>query len=1167
MRLEKIKLSGFKSFVDATTIPLPSNLSGIVGPNGCGKSNVIDAVRWVMGESSAKHLRGDTMSDVIFNGSSSRKPVGQAVVELLFDNSDGSVTGEYAAYREISLKRVVNREAQSSYFLNGTRCRRKDITDLFLGTGLGSRSYAIIEQGTISRLIEAKPEELRVYIEEAAGISKYKERRRDTENRIRRTRENLDRLADLCEEIEKQCRHLKRQAGVAEKYKLLKAEERQLKSQLLALRWQVLNKADTGHQQHLATLQVKVDEVLAAQRACEKQLEEERDRYNQQRERWTSVQANFYALGSDIAKAEQALQHHKGQLEQQKNELAQAEKLLQASQQELGLSDAKLSASKASLKQTEESLRVAEKDTDKLNETLVNAEKEMQESQLIWDAFTHQVAEPKRQIDVEKTKIDQLERHLKQLSQRIESAHQEQFQHQQQLENEGSLQLQAEHKALSAQQQTEVASRQILQDEIAGCSQQIHDKNGLLANVRAEHAKASGRLASIEVLQASDLGQSDESVTSWLRDAQLAQQPSLLEKLTVTPGWEKAFEVVLGLHVQARCVDDLNDVFVKLAQPPKGDLAFVSINSTADCSPVARTSLINLVESDAAPTTLLQHVHFAESITDAQRLLKELLTHESVITKDGVWLNAGSVSVHNRQEKGSVLSLEKEKNELSAQLNSLSEQISQEEQLLSSARETLKSAEESYFTAQQIDAKRARDLSDLANKMSAKNTKTEHAKQRLTQIDRELSVSVQEQQSDAASLESAQRALAQAQTLSAEVESRRTTIQHQQGENKILLREARTQLQAAREQVHRQLLKKETHRSECALIEQNAKAVAERIDLTSKKITAVRDALSVGSLPLEEKESQLAELLKNRLKVEAQLTEERKLVEKSEQIIRECETQRHQLEQRVQGEKESISASKIDHQEVVVRKQTLVEQLHESGLKLEEALEVLPENADEAACQVQVEALTMRIDRLGPINLTAIEEYDTQSERKQYLDSQQDDLKESLLTLEAAIEKIDRESRILFKQTFEKVNEGFEKRFPKLFGGGRAYLQQMGEDVLEGGVAVMAQPPGKRNSSIHLLSGGEKALTAVALVFAIFDLNPSPFCMLDEVDAPLDEANVERFGELVKEMSKQVQMILITHNKATMEIVQQLAGVTMKEPGVSRLVAVDLEEAAKMAAA
>lgn len=1164
MRLEKIKLSGFKSFVDATTIPFSSDMVGIVGPNGCGKSNVIDAVRWVMGESSAKHLRGDLMSDVIFNGSTTRKPVGQAFVELVFDNSDATITGEFASYRQIALKRQINREGQSVYFLNGTRCRRKDITDLFLGTGLGSRSYAIIEQGTISRLVEAKPDELRVYLEEAAGISKYKERRRDTENRIRRTRDNLDRIADLCEEIEKQCRHLKRQAGTAERYKVLKAEERQIKAQLLALRWQALHDQDEGQHQNLRELQVKVDEALAGQRELEKDIEQEREKYNGQRETLNEVQAAFYSIGSDISKAEQAIQHRKEQNEKQNAERDSFKNTLSFSQQELQASEQRLTESDALIKASEQALDDAKKEEVQANQSLMVAESAMNDWQQVWDEFTYQVAEPKRKIDVEKTKINQLDKQLVLSAQRLASAENEHVNVHQTLNEGASVELQHQHDVLEKHHLANQSLLDASQVRVAQFQQSIHDESESLAQLRSEHARVSGRLESIVVLQQSNVGESGEKVSEWLAEMGLHEAATVIDKIDVATGWERAIEIVLGARLQAICVDDLDAVLNQTSRHPEGEL--VLFGSSSVKQQASETSLASLVTADMPSMILLKNVHFATSIAKAKDLLSTLAEHESVITQDGVWLHADSVSFASSDKNDSVLVLAKEQKQLAKKLDTVSAAITSKEQLLKAARDELGVAEKNTVDMRQQDSAMMRQLSQLAMQLNEKRSKLEQAQQRLQQVEADIGRATTEREQDTAMLAQCKLSLSEAIEQSAHIETQRDTLQKSRDENKAALDDARRAIHSTRELTHGLMLKIESQRSSQALATQNIQTLNERIAIASTKFEELQAQMALSHEPLDTHKAELDGFLKQRLVVEASLSDTRSVAEKTDRLIRELETKRHQFEQQVQAARENISSAKINHQEVLVRKQTLVEQLQESGVELTETLKDIPDEANEDQWQEQVTGLEGRINRLGPINLTAIEEYETQSERKQYLDSQQTDLTESLKTLESAIDKIDKESRALFKQTFDKVNAGFEKRFPKLFGGGHAYLQQTGEDLLESGVTVMARPPGKRNSSIHLLSGGEKALTAVALVFSIFDLNPSPFCMLDEVDAPLDEANVERFGELVKEMSESVQIILITHNKATMEIANQLSGVTMKEPGVSRLVTVDLEEAAKMAA-
>ncbi|MBV1875334.1 MAG: chromosome segregation protein SMC, partial [Cycloclasticus sp.] len=1085
-------------------------------------------------------------------------------VELIFDNSDATITGEFASYQQIALKRQVNREGQSVYFLNGTRCRRKDITDLFLGTGLGPRSYAIIEQGTISRLVEAKPDELRVFLEEAAGISKYKERRRDTENRMRRTRENLERIADLCEEIEKQCRHLKRQASTAERYKVLKAEERQLKAQLLALRWQRLNEQDESQLKAINVLELKVDETLAAQRELEKNIEQQRELHNKQRGRLGEIQAEFYAVGSDIAKVEQALQHQQNLKQQQLGELERFNTMLNLSQQELAEGERKIAEANDFIKSSESALVEAKQQEEAANQSLVNVEQAMTDWQQSWDEFTYQVAEPKRKIDVEKTKISQLDRQLIQSAQRLSKSKSEQEALQQTLKSSDLAGLEKQHEMLESQHQKDQVLLQENQNKTSLSQQLIHDENNTLATLRAEHSRLDGRLESIVVLQQSNLGDSHELVAQWLDEMGLTKASKLIEKMDVVSGWEKAIETVLGSKLQAVCVDDMDAVFAADMQYPAGELTLFNTAIEVQKTP-SKTSLASLITSDVPAMVLLRNVHYAETIEQAKVLIEALEEHESVMTKDGVWLHADSVSFQHDEKNDSALVLEKEKKDLTQQLQEVSVKVSQKEGVLNKSRVELSELEKQGFELRQQDGSAVKQISHLAMQINEKRSKLEVAKQRSLQVEADIKQISENQRVDEASLVESKQVLELAIEQSAQIETQRDSLQQERSMKKSSLDEARRQIHGSRELTHSLMLKIEAQRSSQALTNQNSEVVKERMLQATDKVVELQAQLKMSDEPLDEKKLMLADLLKNRVSIEERLVEVRAAAETTEQLIRGLETTRHEFEQQVQQARENTSAAKINHQEVLVRKQTLVEQLQESGVELAETLSHIPEDANDTQWQEQVDGLAEKINRLGLINLTAIEEYETQSERKKYLDSQQLDLTESLKTLEAAIDKIDKESRVLFKQTFDKVNAGFEKRFPKLFGGGHAYLQQTGEDLLETGVTVMARPPGKRNSSIHLLSGGEKALTAVALVFSIFDLNPSPFCMLDEVDAPLDEANVGRFGELVKEMSDNVQMILITHNKATMEMANQLAGVTMKEPGVSRLVAVDLEEAAKMA--
>lgn len=1163
MRLEKIKLSGFKSFVDATTIPFNSDLVGVVGPNGCGKSNVIDAVRWVLGESSAKHLRGGQMTDVVFNGSTTRKPVGQAFVELTFDNSDATISGEFAGYREILLKRQINREGQSVYFLNGTRCRRKDITGLFLGTGLGPRSYAIIEQGTISRLVEAKPDELRVFLEEAAGISKYKERRRDAENRMRRTRENLNRIADLCDEIDKQCQHLKRQASTAARYKVLKAEERHLKARLLALRWQTLDKQEAGNAEELGLIQLSVDKGLAEQRGLERNIEQQRETLNAQRETLSEIQAMFYSIGSDIAKAEQTLKHQKTLKHQQLLDLEGFNKTLRTAKQTMLDGRKQILESNELIAASEKALFEAMQQEGVASNLLTDAEQVMNVGQKTWEDFAGQLAEPKRKRDIEKTNIEQLERHLVQLQQRLSTAKNEQLSLQQGLGDVDLSSLQEEHAALESHQQNIQEQLQANLQRASIVQKRLHADGEALSVLRSEHARLAGRLESILVLQRSGAVDSADEINEWLLAVGLADAAKLIEKIDVVAGWEKAVEIVLGKRLHAICVGD--ETSVLNAEPPVGELMLFGEFLPAQPVAYRKTSLANLVSSNLPTLGLLKHVHVADDLKAATVLMASLSEHESVITKAGVWLHADMVSFQGNSSISNALLLEKEKKELLPRLAVLVAEVGDKEERVMHALADIVTLDELVRDLRSQESEALKNVSCSAMQLSEKTSRAEHATQRLLQIAEDIHQVDDDKRADEASLNACKKAFDIAVSQSAALDAQCCVLQAQRDTEKAALDAARIEVHRSREQTHDLRLTLESQRSSQALTEQHASVAQERLATAADKAAEIQGRLELAVAPSGIQQDGLNHLLLQRVEIEKQLTGVRAEAELIEQGIREDEMKRQHAEQHVGSVKDALSAAKMEHQEVLVRKQTLVEQLQESGVELESMLMHMPADVSDAQWQMKEKGLANKINQLGLINLTAIEEYEAQSERKEYLDRQQLDLTESLKILDAAIEKIDKESRLLFKQTFDKVNEGFAKRFPKLFGGGNAYLQQTGDDMLDAGVTVMAQPPGKRNSSIQLLSGGEKALTAVALVFAIFDLNPSPFCMLDEVDAPLDEANVERFSALVKDMSQTVQMILITHNKVTMEKMNQLSGVTMKEPGVSRLVSVDLEEAATMA--
>ncbi|VAW67356.1 Chromosome partition protein smc [hydrothermal vent metagenome] len=1163
MRLSKIKLAGFKSFVDPTTIDFPSNLNGIVGPNGCGKSNTIDAVRWVMGESSAKHLRGASMEDVIFSGSSSRKPVSQASVELVFDNSEGKLEGPYANYAEISTKRMVTRDGQSKYFLNGTKCRRRDIADLFLGTGLGPRSYAIIEQGMISRLIEAKPEELRAFLEEAAGISKYKERRRETENRIRHTRENLERLADLREEVDKQLSHLQRQSRTAEKYKELKIEERRTRAEHLALRWQELHGEMESREQTIEEQETRLQEVIAEQRSVESELETLREQRVESNEALNAVQARFYSLGSEISRIEQTILHEKDLMGRQQNDLADLENALKEVAQALESDREQLEEIELILGEAEPKLEMQRESQQEINEQLSESEQAMQEWQAAWDQHNERAAEPSQVAQVERTRMEQLEKHVNQLRQRLEKVDDEK----RKLVGD-DLEVQLEQ--LREQSETSEMKKAELDDQVAEVIEKIrsHREQAIQFNrdeddLRRQLHDTRGHLASLEALQKAALGKKENAVTGWLEKHGLADNTRLAENIEVEAGWEKAVETVLGSHLEAVCVEGIDSVAQVLGDFQKGHLNLLDTSANAGAETSA-DSLLSKITSSVSLAGLLDGVKVAADLNQALAMRSSLAENESVITSEGIWLASSWLRVaRDEDEKSGVLAREHEIKELQQSLEELDMQAEELEVRIQDSRAQLQNLEQqreqwqaelnnAHSQCAQIQAQLTSGQSRLEQLLSRN--------QNLQEESVELTKNIERQQDE---MELARRKRNEAMTQMEDLSREREELSGQRDNIQNQLHESRSKAQSERESVHELAIQIESRRSLKRNLEQNIDRMSRQLEQQQQRREELQQSMETV-ISGENKTQELALLLEERLQVEEQLTEARRSVESVDSQLRQLEQKRNEYEQKSQVIRSSLEQARLNTSEVRVRSQTVQEQLAETDFSVEELLEALGEDARIDVWARKVDEIAQRISRLGPINLAAIDEYQEQGKRKEYLDSQNNDVNEALETLEKAIAKIDKETRLRFKETFEHVNTRIQEMFPRLFGGGQAYLELTGDDLLDTGVVVMARPPGKRISHIQLMSGGEKALTAVALVFAIFELNPAPFCMLDEVDAPLDEANVGRFCSLVKTMSKSVQFIFITHHKVTMEMAEKMNGVTMREAGVSRLVSVDVEEAVKM---
>ncbi|HUS23885.1 MAG TPA: chromosome segregation protein SMC [Candidatus Binatia bacterium] len=1165
MRLSSIKLAGFKSFVDPSALPLPSNLTSVVGPNGCGKSNIIDAVRWVLGESSMKQLRSDTMEDVIFNGSKTRKPAGRAAVELTFDNADGTVSGPYAAYSEIVVRRELTRDGTSQYYLNGAKCLKRDVTDLFLGTGLGARSgYAIIEQGMVSSMISSKPEELRQWIEEAAGISKYKERRRETETRIRQTRENLARLGDLRTELQGRLEVLRRQSANAEKYKEYKEQERRLKADLLAVRWRALSAQSDSQQAAIGELSAAVDAAREAlSRAHEAQAGA--DNANRVAHHALAAQQNrVYESEGGLARQEQSLQHARELKAIKQRELEQAATQLAELSQREAAEQARLEELGRTLADLEAGLRTADAAEAQAQAAAQAAEQAAQAEQQRWDEFATRAETPLYQAEGERVRVQQLERGLADADERLSR-----------LEGElGGLDYTPIQASLfDADSELENLNRELSdgQTRLQTLDRQVQElrearsaKDTALHDARQALQGARGRLASLETLQQAALRQDDAELQDWLRTQGLDDAPRLASVLTVEKGWEAAVEHVLGGLLQAPLLPGFAARLSELPSAPKVGVTLVDHGPEA--AGRAADRLAGKVRGPAAVVELLESIFTEADSVAAVHRIAQLHAGESVVTADGVWRGRGWARYPRRDEdQGGVLERGVLLRELRMQVDAQGAAVEQHAAALAELQQRLLALEsERRELASRFDTGRSRQAQRMAFRQ-AQAVRLEQTESRVRQLQQEVAELRASRDQQAADLEQGRRRLDELDAVARRLRDERAALQQALQERRDGLAQARAPLAQARDA---------RHQAQVQLAGRNS--TLEALRGTLGDLGSRRESLGAQRLQLEADTARLeAPLAEQAAAIEAArggvenereaLRQARGRVEQAEALLAQTLQQAREAEFAQDAARERVQQAQLEFQGLAVRSQTLADQIGEAGFTRDELLAALPADATPEAWDEKVAAMARRIDRLGAINLAAIQELEESEGREKYLGDQNADLTGALETLEAAIRKIDIETRERFKTTFEQVDRTFRERFPKLFGGGEAYLELTGENLLETGVRVMARPPGKRNSSIQLLSGGEKAMTAVALLLALFELNPAPFCMLDEVDAPLDDANVSRFASVIRDMSDHVQFIIITHNKITMELAQQLHGVTMQEPGVSRLVSVDIQQAVDLA--
>ena len=1169
MRLSSIKLSGFKSFVDPTNFQVPGQLVGVVGPNGCGKSNIIDAVRWVLGESKASELRGESMQDVIFNGSTHRKPAGRASVELVFDNSAGKAAGQWGQYAEIAVKRTLTRDGTSTYYINGQPVRRRDIQDIFLGTGLGPRAYAIIGQGMIARIIESRPEELRVFLEEAAGVSKYKERRRETENRLSDTRENLLRVEDILRELNANLEKLEAQAAVANRFRQLQADQEEKQKLLWLMRKNEAKAEQVKFFREMEEAQTALEAQTAKLRSVEVDLEHLRQAHFAAGDRLHTAQGALYQINSEIGSLEAQIKfvvESRTRLQNQIVTLTAQRDGWQAQEQEHRDGQEEAEMQLEELAARAEGAQIA---VEVQNERLP-------ELDAVWRAGQERQAASRARISQVQQRIELASAHgrnaggiLNNLAARRERLQQER--NGLNLPDSATLdklRLQLEEKQQSLEEQT------VLLDEATGRQEAVEsERKEAHAQVQREstaNAQLEARLNALRQMQ--DRVQTQGKVQPWLEKHELAGLPRLWQKLDVEQGWETALEAVLRERSGALEVSNIDWAKAFVGDAPPARLALYAPQAGSQPAPAEGlkpfSSLLRV--NDAGIRGVLDDwLHGVYVAPDAAQAFAERarLPHGAAfVTREGHLVSCSSVRFHAPDaEQDGMLARQHEIENTTRQLKA--------QALL---------ADEARGRATRADAA----VTDLARRL-------QDARSRVGTLQREvhaLQIEVLKQSEIEARFNQRSGQIADdlSEIAAQEAEQRQAQAESEQEFEQLdlelaELQEAHEDGQSAYLEQEQALARARDHLRELERGAQEAqfaeRAQRSRIDeLRRTMATAATQAEQSGAslaqarLELQALESGTAHeglqaLLDRRTTQEVALSDARHELDQVAQQLRAAEEARMGSERSLQPQRDRITEMQLKEQAARLNQEQFAEALAATGADEAMLSEKLDPELKPQYLQGEVTRLTNAINGLGAVNLAAVDELAQATERKRFLDSQNADLNEAINTLEDAIGRIDRETRDLLLDTFDRVNGHFSELFPILFGGGNAKLVMTGDEILDAGVQVMAQPPGKKNATIHLLSGGEKALTATALVFSMFRLNPAPFCLLDEVDAPLDDANTERFCRMVKRMSEHTQFLFISHNKIAMEMASQLIGVTMQEQGVSRIVAVDMEAAADLAAA
>ena len=1150
MRLTQIKLSGFKSFVDPTSINVPGQLVGVVGPNGCGKSNVIDAVRWVLGETRASALRGDSMQDVIFNGSGNRPPHARASVELSFDNSQGRAGGQWSQYGEIAVKRVLQRDGESSYYINGIHVRRRDITDMFLGTGLGPRAYAIIEQGMISRVIEAKPEELRVFLEEAAGISKYKERRRETENRLTDTRENLARITDIRLELGTQLEKLEGQAKIAARYKEIQSDL-SLKQHLL---W-YLRRRDAGtergkHAQEIGRIGNEMEAENAQLRHLEARLETARATHYQAGDGMNTAQAALYTANATVASHESQLRYAEETRQRLESQHTERRAQLGSWREQRSQLTQALHMWAARSGTAKERAAKAKQNLERENGLLPQAEDAFRAAQAAGNEARSGLQQSESGLQLERANLAHLERSLHALGQRRErlAAELEGLSEPKAVETSAS--------DLDAALRSAQAKFEELQGDSAAAEEERATATESLSAARRDEAAAQAQLATLRQIQADT--ENNAPLRDWLDRHAFGGLPRLFQKLRIDPGWEAAVEAVLRerLHaLEASGIDRLP------SEMPPAKASLFERGAAPATAPVAGlTPLATHVRAtDPAVSGALADWLADVYAVEGQPSRESLRPGMVLVNREGHQFTRHTISFHAPDAVDAGLlareaeiettearckELEKGRQAAEGALQAAESRASERSEALEAARAEISRVEKARHDAQ-IDELKLAQSQERYRERSAEigeiDREAEKARNSLADCQRAIAGGEDAIKAANERLEAARQSLASA-------------------EDKVVAQ--RKIAHDAEREVQDAVFGERECASKISEIDNSVKVIDQQIEHAEQEIQKLTAELAADPIP--EVKRQLEMAVEARLGCEKTLATARDAVEAAAAALREIEEGRLQVEARAAPLRERLNELKLKEQAAQINHDQFDGQLREANAD-EAALAAHAESAPRpSSLQGEITRLTQAIGELGAVNMAALEELSSSRERKGFLDSQATDLEEAVKTLEDAIRKIDRETRELLRETFDSVNKHFGSLFPTLFGGGEAKLIMTGEEILDAGVQVMAQPPGKRNTSIHLLSGGEKALTAISLVFALFQLNPAPFCLLDEVDAPLDDSNTIRFCDLVKRMATQTQFLFISHNKIAMEMAEQLIGVTMPESGVSRVVAVDIDEALRI---